>query len=317
MRVLVIADTDLDGAGSAAIIDLYHKITGNTPVSVYFPNRIKLNAQFKNDKVVKKWAIDYDLIYLCDTGLEGPEGNRNLGKILGPKTIYFDHHQTNYEGSKIYADNFLGYHVIEGDRCTAKIAYDVLLKSLSPGSEDYQRFEEAAEFAMLINDLDLWILEHGRSTDLGDVVSVIGPDHAFMELGKCVTDPYHNSDIMYEAIETARSRKFKSLQLARETLIKHKGYKAPLYTGVCRGYASEVSHKLVHNKGLIILYDINNGFMRVRRGNHAAENISCLDFATMFGGGGHPFAAGFPASKILKQMSQTMGQYMIKEWKNE
>lgn len=314
---MIIADRDLDGAGSAAIIELYHKITDKAIVSVLFPDRTKLNAQFKDTKAVKNWAAMYDLIYLCDTGLDNPEGNRNLGRILGPKTIYFDHHQTNHERSCAYAYNFLGYHVVEGDRCTAKIAYDTLLQSLDPAKEEYQIFEGAAEFAMLVNDLDMWIRKYGRSTDLGDVVAVLGPDHAFMELGKCVTNAYYNSDVMYEAIETASMRKFKSLQLAKETLVKHQGYKAPLYTAVCCGYSSEVSHQLVHSGGLIILYDTISGTMSIRRGDSAAEDVSCLDFAMLFKGGGHPYAAGCPAEKVLKQMSQTMGQYMIKEWCND
>jgi oligoribonuclease NrnB/cAMP/cGMP phosphodiesterase (DHH superfamily) len=322
MKVLVIADRDLDGSGSAAIINLYHKVTGDTPVTVQFPMRNNLNAQFKDANAVKKLAIDYDLIYLCDTGVDSSEGIRNLTRILGPKLIYFDHHQTNYEGTKANADNFLGYHVIEGDRCTAKIAFDVLLESLSPPSscDEQLEFKEAAEFAMLVNDLDMWIRNYERSSELGDIVAVLGPDHAYLEFEECVTNAYHNSEIMQEAIETARMRKFKSLQLAKETLVKHKGYKAPLYTAICRGYGSEVSHKLVHDEGLIVLYDTTSGTMSLRRGdtvNTKDSDVNCLDFANLFGGGGHPFAAGFPAEKVLKQMSQVMGQYMIKEWKNE
>jgi oligoribonuclease NrnB/cAMP/cGMP phosphodiesterase (DHH superfamily) len=316
MRVLVIADTDLDGVGSAALIDLYYNIIGGATVEAYFPNRNRLNEQFGDDRIVKKWAVEYDLVYLCDTGLDDPDSYRNLGRILGPKTTYFDHHQSNHEKSEVYAGNFLGYHVMEGDRCTAKIVYDTILASGSLLKGECERFKEAEEFVTLVNDLDFWLLEYSRSLELGDVVAVLGPDRAFMELKECVTNAYHNSPVMQEAIETARMRKSKSFRLAKETLVKHEGYKVPLYTAMCRGHASEVSHHLVHSRGLIILYDTVSGTMCARRGTKAAGDANCLDFAGLFGGGGHPFAAGFPAERILKQMSRTMGQYMIEEWNN-
>ena len=255
MHILIIADTDLDGAGTAAIINWYHKCKDGALVSTEFPNRKKLNRWFEDTKTVKRWAAEYDLIYLCDTGLDTLQGNKNLGRILGPKALYFDHHQTNYERSKKYADNFLKYHVEEGDRCTAKIAYDVLLDTFGLNSESYKKFKTAGEFATLVNDFDLWIRDYNRSVELADVVAVLGPDHAFWEFIVCVDNAYYNSEVMEKAIETARMRKFKSLQLAKSTLIYHSGYKVPIQTAISSGYGTEVGSQLVDPRGIIILYD--------------------------------------------------------------
>ena len=131
--ILIIGDTDIDGTGAATIIRWYYHSKYLFPqlrpkLKVWFPDRTVMNERFADETWVRNVVRDNDVIYLCDTGPDSGEGNKNLGEILAPKTIYFDHHQSNYDRQEQYIKNYKGFYVREGARCTAKIAFDTFLK---------------------------------------------------------------------------------------------------------------------------------------------------------------------------------------------
>ena len=334
--VLIIGDTDVDGTGAATIIRWYYQSKYLFPqlrpkIKVWFPERTVLNERFADATWVRSVAHDNDLIYLCDTGLNIEEGNKNLGEILAPKTIYFDHHQTNYDHQEQYAKNYKGFYVKEGARCTAKIAFDTLLKEFDVphsflATRRYRRFVKIKEFAQLVNDIDMWIRKYARSTELADVVNALGPDKAHEEFNKVCLTPGTNTETMKEALATVRHHKVASLKLGQSTLVKHKNYKVPFYTAIINGYQSEVASDLVHPRGMIACYNLDTNTISFRIGSEYSgmkysrnNTISCLDFAELFGGGGHPQAAGISpseAAKILKVMSKEMGRFLLEEEKN-
>ena len=334
--VLIIGDTDVDGTGAATIIRWYYQSKYLFPqlrpkIKVWFPDRTVLNERFADATWVRSVAHDSDLIYLCDTGLNIEEGNKNLGEILASKTIYFDHHQTNFDRQEQYIKNYKGFYVKEGARCTAKIAFDTLLKEFDVphsflATRRYRKFVKIKEFAQLVNDIDMWIRKYARSTELADVVSALGPNKAHEEFNKVCLTPGINTEAMKEALATVRHHKEASLKLGQSTLVKHKNYKVPFYTAIINGYQSEVASDLVHPRGMIACYNLDTNTISFRIGSEYSgmkysrnTKISCLDFAELFGGGGHPQAAGISpseAAKILKVMSKEMGRFLLEEEKN-
>lgn len=335
MDILVIADTDIDGTGTATIIRWYYqsKYFISLPrIKVWFPDRTVLNERFSDETWVRQTAHDNDLIYLCDTGPNSEDGNKLLGEILAPQTIYFDHHQTNYDRQEPYIKNYKGFYVKEGARCTAKIAFDTFLKEFDDprsfiATRHYRKFVKIKEFAQLVNDLDMWIRKYPRSTELGDVVDALGPYGAHEEFNKICLAPGTNTEKMREGITQVRYRKEASLALGKATLVKHRNYKVPFYTAVIDGFQSEVASELVHPRGMIACFNIDTKSISLRIGSEYSgmkysrnTKINCLDFAELFGGGGHPQAAGISppeATKVLKVLSRELGRYLLEEEKNE
>ncbi len=334
MKILIIGDFDLDGTGAATVIKWYHQCNSflKPKIDVLFPDRKELNDNFSDPDWVTRIYKKYDLVYLCDTGLNTEEGNKYLGTILAPKIIYFDHHETNLKNQEEYVKNFKGFYVKEGARCTAKIAYDVLLKEFEdPGSvwktRKYNKFLKIKEFAHLVNDFDMWIRKYPRSTQLSDVVTELGPRVAHEELVKICLTPNEDTDLTAKAWKRSENFKNISRELGRDTLVKHRNYKVPFYSAVIDGYQSEVGSDLVHPRGMIALFNIKTKTISLRIGADYSgmkygrnKTINCLDFAELFGGGGHPMAAGIGSTGsnlILKEMSRTMGQFLLEEEKNE
>lgn len=342
MRVLVIADTDLDGTGAATIITKYHELFSRrslfTPwkiekdtVEIHFPNRVQLNEEFANEKWIRHIDNKYDLIYLCDTGLNTREGNINLGTVLAPKTIYFDHHETNLKNQEDYKDRYKGFYVEEGERCTAKIAYDTLAELLGRETADnqpegqarYKKFREFKKFAGLVNDLDMWYRMFPRSSELGEYIAVVGAEKAYPRMLKIAATPDQNVDDMEEVLSRVASEKSRSLELAKSTLVKHKGYKTPFHTCMVDDWASWVAGEICPPSGMIAMFDVRYKTLSFRVGPkyigmewHKAKGKkpNCLDFAEPLGGGGHPQAAGVSTAEacaIFKKLSQRLGELLL------
>lgn len=338
MRVLIIADTDLDGTGAAAIITKYHqlfnsrsklppfKIQERDNLEVYFPDRVELNKQFEDTEWTDKIWDTYDLIYLCDTGLNSDKGNENLGRIAS-KVIYFDHHEANLQRQEQYKDRYKGFHVEEGPSCTAKIAYDTLYSELKNSDpEKAEKFRSLKKFSLLVNDLDMWYRRMIRSTELADYEAIVGPLRGYEAWLEIAENPDKNASDMAEVLETVKKQKERSLALARATLVKHKGYKTPFHTCIVDDWASWVNGEIGPKTGMLVMFDISRKSLSFRVGSkyvgtewHDAKEPkpNCLDFAQPLGGGGHPQAAGVSqgeSSPIFKQLSRRLGEILLEDY---
>ena len=339
MKVFVIADTDLDGTGAATIITKYHRLFSNRSlvppfkvqqrdtVEVYFPDRVELNKKFEDKAWVESVFNTYDLIYLCDTGLNSPEGNQNLGEILAPKVVYFDHHATNLARQEQYIDNYKGFHIEEGPSCTAKIAFDTLYAQLQEEDESKSlEFRKLKKFSLLVNDLDMWYRQMIRSTELADYEAIVGPDVGYVTFLQICENPDANTPDMKQVLERVAKEKARSLALAQATLVKHKGYKTPFHTCIVDDWASWVAGEICPKTGMIAMFDISRKSLSFRVGPkyvgtewHRANEPkpNCLEFAEPLGGGGHPQAAGVStgeASPIFKQLSERLGEILLENY---
>lgn len=338
MRVLIIADTDLDGTGAAAIITKYHqlfntrskmppfKVQERDTLKVYFPDRVELNKQFENTEWVDQVFGTYDLIYLCDTGLDSDLGNKNLGRIAS-KVVYFDHHETNLQRQEQFIDQYKGFHVEEGPSCTAKIAYDTLYAQLRGSDpEKAERFRKLKKFSLLVNDLDMWYRRMLRSTELADYVAIVGPLRGYEAWVEIAESPDVTTPDMAEVLARVAKEKKQSLALAQATLVKHKGYKTPFHTCLVDDWASWVAGEICPKTGMIAMFDIRRKSLSFRVGPkyvgmewHKTKGTkpNCLDFAQPLGGGGHPQAAGVStgeASPVFKQLSRRLGEILLEDY---
>lgn len=342
MRVLVIADQDLDGTGSATIITKYwdlfaarsamppFKVKRDVFVDCSFPHRSELNEMFEDEDWVRHKLEHYEKIYICDTAPNSEQAIRNIGTLLAPKVIYFDHHATNLKRLLPYKNNFLSFNIEEGERCSAKITFDTLYAELSESHPDKaEEFKGLRKFALLVNDLDMWYRKMPRSTELADFVAVAGPVAAYMELQEICYTPDTNTLVMIPILEKISTAKRNSLSLAQATLVKHEGYKAPFYTCMADDWSSWVAGELAPSNGIIAMFDLARKSLSFRVGPdyvgmewHRAEEPkpNCLDFAELLGGGGHPQAAGVStgeASPIFKQLSERFGEILLETYNEQ
>jgi len=332
MKVLVIADTDLDGSGAATIVTKFHEILseGADTLKVFFPDRQYLNEVFQDLSWVRKIFDVYDKIYLCDTGVNTQEGNKNLGNILAPKVVYFDHHATNYDNQKEYQHRYAGFYVKEGPDCTAKIAFDVLHNKLlevdADKANDFYRLEN---FALMVNDIDMWYRKIPRSSELSDYVAYVGPLDAYETFQEICYIPDENTPHMDEVLKKVEEEKKRSLELAKATLVEHQGYKAPFFSCLVDDWASWVSGEICPRDGLLSMFDLSRKSLGFRTGSdfvgvkwHEAKGTKpdCLDFAEPLGGGGHPQAAGVStreAFPILNKLSQRLGEVLLEDYNEQ
>jgi len=335
-KVLIVADTDLDGTGSAVLITKFYEMFYSSKIpfkkghqiDVQFPDRRDLDVVFHEDSC-KKMVEYYDHIYLCDTAPNDLGACKNIGTILAPKMTIFDHHSTNLDRLQPYAKNFTdrnggGLHIIEGERCSAKIAFDTLKGTLY--REPAAQYNVYKKFAGLVNDLDLWYRKFPRSTELADYVAVVGAEAAYPVLLQVADNPDKSVGDMEKVINSVNKAKRQSLGLAHATLVKHKGYKSPFYTCLVDDWASWVGSEVVAATGLVAMFDIRRKSLSFRVGArytgtawHKAKGKkpNALDFAELLGGGGHPQAAGVStgeASPIFKQLSERLGEILLETY---
>ncbi len=339
MKVLIITDTDLDGVCSAVVISKFHEIFDKPgwfeqkpQIDVRFPSRVSLNELFGSEAWCHAQLRDYDKIYLCDTCPDSEEACRNIGTVLARKLVVFDHHATTIERLGPYKDLFrrarftaAAFNVFEDGRCSAKIAFDTIWKSLPPNLAE-KLSVAVCRLVDLTNDIDMWHRKFPRSTELADYVCAVGPDKAYPIIQRMAADPDEDVadlPIVLAAVEESRQ---KSLALAKATLVKHEGYKKPFCTCLVDDHASWVGSEVVANTGIVAMFDINGKTLHFRLGPrftgtawHKAKGKKpdCLDFAVPLGGGGHHHAAGVSTNEalpIFKELSRHLGELLLEEY---
>lgn len=334
MRIFVVADSDIDGLGASTILWWFYECRSGRltrpSIEFTFPTREALNAMAENTFEMQRIADAYDRIYIFDTGVNSAKANENVGHFWAPKTVYIDHHETNADRQERFQGKYVGFHVVEGSRCTAKIAYDVLYRELAlENPKKAEKFAKIKEFADLVNDIDMWVRDYPRSSELADFVEAVkDKQQAFGNLKQICLTPTKNTDFMVETLLRVNEEKMASISLARSTLVKHEGYKCPFYTAFVDGYQSEAAAEVVHPRGIVAVYNVRSGTLSLRLGKELSgmkfykhgDNISCLEFAELFGGGGHPQAAGVSKREmtpILKAMSKALGVFMLEALQND
>ena len=344
MRILVMADSDLDGVGTAAMIKWYYNNCSawyrpRAMVEVMFPTRSGFNGIFWSRDRVRRLSSGFDFVFICDLGLDSSQANQILAEELASKTIYIDHHPTTDVHQSQYKERYFMYAVeAEGGHCTAEIAYCLLVNSpaAQPDGPFFRlstskrtQFTQLHAFATLVTDLDLWYRKLPRSMELGDFVETAGPHRAFAELMKILPDFEKNTPTMEKYLEQAETKKQNSKALGEATLVQHDGYKMPFSTCFVDDYASWVGSELVDSVGLIAMMDVKGKTLHFRVGprfvgtawNKAkGTKPDSLDFAVPLGGGGHHQSAGVSeqeALPIFKELSRRFGEVLLEEYNND
>jgi oligoribonuclease NrnB/cAMP/cGMP phosphodiesterase (DHH superfamily) len=268
-----------------------------------------------------------DAVFLTDLSWRQDVYAKYFPNLPKDRFWLFDHHYSSKEVVETWrragCPNL--FYCVDGDVCTA----DLVWSQLSPlirGSvgryvSDWEKLVEST------SAVDLWKIhthpdEFTRGKRLSSVLTQIGP-HAMLdalieapELADTSKWGAHGAyGNGFEWLLAAHDRQFEaSLATANATTheleVKLRGANVKLRACYVLGHASDIGHDLVDGElaiaAMVCMKNRNLSF-RSNKETLEASGVSCADVAGVFGGGGHPLAAGAP----IREEYYSLGLYQF------
>lgn len=287
---VVIADSDADGLGCAALIrEFYDDVLpegidpteeidrpiGRVALVPASPHRLS-EAQ----EEVIEYASEGVTVYICDLCPDREGDLEPLSDLLthADAVSWFDHHQWELAYTERVREMGVDLVIGESDEeCTT----DVTLRSLD--QEFDSRFEE---LAAVTRDHDLWLREDPRSDDLADFAYWVAPE---CYIGTVRTHGVEFPESVQEYLRERRIEKGRLIEKAigRAEMREIDGITVGITYGRCS--QNEVAEGL-REEGADASVIVKPSGSASIRGTDAFER--CHEVAAQVGGGGHPKAAG-------------------------
>lgn len=323
MKVLNLTHNDLDGVGSAVIVN---KVFENVATierffCVYGPGLDEpINNAVKN-------INNYNVIILTDLSLTDDHVKklRKAAEVSNTSVIIIDHHASSYDSYK--DGNSKNLEIRYNDEfCGAKGTYLWALDQKAP-VEEYERFIE------LVNIRDLWICNNKqlkRKADrLNQLMSIIGiqktidrftenPSLKYSEneqelmryddkiIRKSITSAYRTARFKYEPETMKFGKKRGFLVVISDRNINEIGeamlhevlnYTIGKNTNFTDYLHESIGSNLAYVEYIMIL---NLGLNVVSfRSNADVSDVDLSEIAKAYGGGGHPYASSCSLNEFL------------------
>jgi oligoribonuclease NrnB/cAMP/cGMP phosphodiesterase (DHH superfamily) len=304
MSKLIISHTDLDGVASALIAHKYLLETTSENAEV-----VLVNYDCAMDVIIEEFSSQkYDEIWIADLSIREAEVFKKIKKFKDQiKTVWIDHHASSV------SQDWMDICIIEesDEECAASLMYKYCNSQID---FDIHHYDYLSRYA---RDVDLWRQKYSRATDLSMIISVLGPQRLFQILNQDVIKLFEFTSEMERALKKAQENLEASLNMATITKEETKlDNNLILVSAVCNGYTSIVGDALGGDRIIVALVDLNNKGISLRT-KSANINLPDINFgvheiAERFEykgrrGGGHPAAAGAPASdELFKSLSQNL-----------
>lgn len=280
---------DLDGKGAASCVLRYlqqrdeaHRINKADYISVNYKNSVP-DASFVEPG---------ETIYIVDYSFTEPTKGQLDGILkIASKVIWLDHHASSVEFLEAHPEynNVSNLDmVIDTTRSGALIAYQYLFP-----------YKEIPRYIILIDDYDRWVHRYKESM------------HFKLAMDMQYDNPYDL--VWYQLYHTEFYTVLDRLIDAGETIeeycngINKKDFKSMSYETEVFGYKCIIMNKRGNSTalagaldkypiGIIWSFDGTTYSYSIYSTN---KDIKCNKIAEMFGGGGHPGAAGFTSTRLL------------------
>ena len=271
--VVVITDSDADGLTCAALVQETHQGAVCVPTSPYgLEDCLNLVAKY-SDQGVK--------IYICDLCPDSVEGIEPGLEELCDKTdfiLWCDHHRWDEDVCDFVKS--LGIRVELGDsseECAADVVFRVLNGEFS---------EDMKELVQVTRDHDLWLCEDARSGYLSDF-AMWAPFKEYIEVVREYGANLPEDVMLF--IQEHREEKNDLIGRAvdRAEYRKIGGFTIGITYGRCS--QNEVAEGIRGEGADVCVIIKPTGGVSIR-GSEKFER--CHELARIFGGGGHPRAAG-------------------------
>jgi oligoribonuclease NrnB/cAMP/cGMP phosphodiesterase (DHH superfamily) len=234
------------------------------------------------------------------------------------KIYWFDHHRTALrrratgEITVPFTD-----HVVSEEFAASRLVYEYLDQRLAAARQQNSRFAAFAPVVAMADDNDRWIHAIPGSRELALAIRTMGAErdsldgyHALLEIDAAVT----YTPKMRAAYEKAKQEIQASFALAERSRVSITVPGSPytLVAAVCEGHPSEIGDAWGKNstQTIFALFDLTGEGVSLRRSPDCDADLSRL--AQMFGGGGHPAAAGCRPKDLPRLFAQATARLLAK-----
>lgn len=281
---------DLDGVSSAVLAsEVAYAKNGTPPDEVFF-------ADYDDAReIIARAAIGADELWILDLSIKDPGLSAFFSHIPKSRVYFFDHHVSTRPTTQAWSDKATIFFDDTGSKCTADLVY-ANAKKIAP---NFSKTKEMTQLVAATHSQDLWIRDVREGSLLSDCVAVLGANAVYRELLESPRSAFEENfpPKFQEAVVASDARRAASLDMARKTMVKNPVRGAQIGYALGLGYESETADAILGEGGVqyVVLFNILRGSASIRSRPEvvASVGIGCNEFASLFGGGGHPCAAGF------------------------
>jgi len=292
---------DLDGVASAVLAaEFVMSRHGIPPEKVIF-------ADYEDAKTaIARAAIDADELWILDLSIREPNIAEFFKHIPRESVFYFDHHNSSVPTVEAWDSAASIYFDDSGNYCTADLLYEAA-GNVAP------RFAKTPVYDQLVaatHSRDLWVNDVREGALLTDAIAILGAQAVYQELIEQPSSAFETKfpKLFQEAVIIADNQREAAMAMANNTKMS-----IPVKPGcnlvyaITTGYQSEVGHMILQQYpgSYAIMFNLSNltGSIRCDKDTAAANGIGANNIASLFaGGGGHPYAAGFPLTTDMSRV---------------
>ena len=228
----------------------------------------------------------------------------------GLELYWIDHHKTAIERRKAGGFQIPFTDVVLDDRFAAsRLLFNYLKDRAAKRGESRPGLLATENLVLLADDVDRWILSDPRSRELGLAVRAMSQDQAYRALLAMDSNITYTREIR-EALQRVQQELQRTLTLALSTRHVEEMPQRGLVVvaAECDGYAGEIADRWSKDfrNAVFVLYDHRGNAISLRRTPDCRVDLSRL--AAVFGGGGHPAAAGCQIDVGKEKRAQRIGR---------
>jgi len=317
MKVKLFTHTDLDGIGCAILaINAFEKEN----VDIEYCNYDDINQKVSDFLLTRKFE-DYNNVFITDISVN--EGTANLIEEISssnPKYTWMfnllDHHDTSswlnkYEwadvNSKIPSDEYTTFYNMGSKSCGTMMFYQWLLECFRNDDEKwYIDSDNVHKLVEHIRQYDTWewqdVYKSEKPKQLNDLFYIYGKEEFIKRMLLYIGSDnalFSDTDTILLKLNQEKIDKYIESKQKQLMIKEVLGYKAGVI--FAEQYHSEVGNVLAtNNPGLDFIVLINTSYSVSYRSVKDGIDLG-KDVAKVFGGGGHPKAAGSQISDEIKQ----------------
>ncbi|MCS6926304.1 MAG: hypothetical protein NZ578_10445 [Candidatus Binatia bacterium] len=303
----------LDGVTAAVAIARYH--TGSIIIP-HFSGNDRINEVIR--------AIDLDTappgseLWITDISWTERETDAHLCRLAahGVKIYWFDHHRTalkRYAAGEMHVP-FTDF-VLSEDLAAARLVYEYLTQQLTTSGQQNPWFRALAPVVAMADDNDRWIHAIPGSRELALTIRTMGAERDSL-------DGYHallgiDAEVTYTpAMQAALERALREIRSSFATAEKSRvdfpipGTPYTITAAICEGYPSEIGDAWGKQatQTIFAFFDLKGEGVSLRRSPDCDVDLSHL--AHLFGGGGHPAAAGCRPAGLHRLFAQELARLL-------
>lgn len=292
---------DLDGVASAVLATEFVMARHGVP-----PDKV-IFADYEDAKTcIARAAIDADELWILDLSIREPNIAEFFRHIPRESVFYFDHHNSSVPTVEAWEGKASLYFDDSGNYCTA----DLLYEAASQVAPSFIKNPVYDQIVAATHSRDLWVNDVREGALLTDAIAILGAGSVYQELVEQPSSSFESKfpRLFQEAVVIADGQRAAAMSMANNTkMVVPVKDGCNLVYAITTGYQSEVGHMILqqHPGSYAIMFNLSNLTGSIRCDNETAKEhgIGANNIASLFvGGGGHPYAAGFPLSTDMSRV---------------